>query len=231
MSWNRIPRTAIAAIALLVAAPSFGAKATSPPAKPSTLEYQVRLKSPMGNMGTRTMYMKGSNYAFLMDSAGLKVTLIKNKDGVFLIHPKQRFIGKYPPGSNREKPEVLLPGPHGDVKAFLTAVGAKKTGKEKVDKKTCDVYEYTEKTTQWKCKLWLDPKTMTPAKLYMGGSIRGQNITATYSYYKRGVTIADSRFELPKNVPIRPMPRPDKAAATSGGAEKTPDTRPEAKPQ
>jgi len=174
-------------------------------AKVDTLVYQVRMKSSLGDWGTRKMTMKGSNFVFEAESAGMKMKVIKNNDGVFLLHPFRKEAGKYPKGVNRESPMAYLPGPVGDVKAFLAKNKAKAVGKEKIDKKLCDVYTYTEKESGWKCKLWVSSKDMTPVKLEMTGTKKGDVRTVTYISYKRGVPVPDSIFQLPKDIKIRPM--------------------------
>lgn len=182
--------------------------------KPSTVVYEVKMKSAQGDMGARIMHMKGSDFAWEYDSAGLKMRLIRNKDGAFLIHPQNRYIGKYPAGSDRESPMSFLPGPIGDVKAFLANVKAEKAREETIDENTCDVYKYNEPVSGWKCELSVDQKSMKPVKLIMKGIKAEQDITANYVSYKTGEDIPDSYFVLPKDVPIRPMPERKKPSVT-----------------
>lgn len=178
---------------------------------PDTLYYEVKLNGPTGDMGVRKMYMKGSY--FLTESnitnetyAQMIFRVLKNKDGVFMIHPSNRYAAKYPPGSDRENPAVYLPGPTGDVKVFLSKHKAKKTGTEDVGSKKCDVYTYKEPVTTLDCKLWVDQKTGNPVKLQMKGKGGANSLqTATYVKYQIGASIPDSKFELPKNIPVRPM--------------------------
>jgi len=187
-------------------------------AKPKidTVVYQVQMNSPQGNMGTRKMYKKGDNFVWEADSAGIKMKFIKNKDGAFMLHPMGRFAGKYPPGTNRESPMTFLPGPAGDVKQFLDKNEAKKEGEEKIDKTLCDIYTYTEKETKWKCKLWVEQKTLRPVKMVMTGAKKSDTIDVTYISYRTGAVVADSRFELPKGLEIRPMPEKKDPPKTEG---------------
>ncbi|MFQ3548564.1 MAG: hypothetical protein SNJ70_02280 [Armatimonadota bacterium] len=168
--------------------------------------YKVNLKSSLGDMGTREMYMKDSHFNWLTDSAGLKINLIKNNDGVFMIHPKQRFIAKYPKGSNRGNHLILLPGPIGDVNVFLQTMKANKVGEETVDKKKCTIYKYDESESGWKCKLWVDTKNLKPVKMLMEAVKSENNITVTYEKYDACAKISDDKFKPPKGIPIKDMP-------------------------
>lgn len=193
-------------------------------AKPiDTVVYEVKLSSSIGNMGTRKMYRKGNHFVWETDSAGLKIKFIKNKDGAFMIHPKGRFIAKYPAGTNRESPMTFLPGPAGDVKEFLAKVKAKKEGEETVDKTLCDIYTYTEPETTWKCRLWVEQKRLAPVKMQMTGEKKADTIDVTYLSYRTGAVIAESRFELPEGVEIRPMPtRKTETEEKKGEADQKP---------
>lgn len=178
-----------------------------PANSPNGLVYETTLRSRLfGNMGLRKMYIKGSSFVWEASSAGLKAKLVKNKDGAFLLHPTGRYAAKYPPGSNRESPMVCLPGPDGNVANFLVRNKARKIGGGKIGKRVCDTYTYTEHLTRWKCKLWIDRKTLTPARLLMIGGKKSDTIIATYLSYKTGIDLPDSLFSLPKGVEIRPMP-------------------------
>jgi len=173
--------------------------------KPDTLFYEARLSCPQGDMGTRKMWMKDSNFTCEVDSAGLKRTVIKNEDGVFMVNLSRMRAAKYPPGTTRESPMSIVPGPVGDVKAFLAGNDAKKTGQEKINDKPCTIYKYKEKLTKWNCKLWVHSTSLLPVKLVMTGQRPQDNETVTYVTYKRGVDIPDSRFQLPKGITIAPM--------------------------
>ena len=117
--------------------------------------------------------------------------------------------GRYAQGSNRESPMVYLPGPTGDVKAFLAQEKALKAGKEKIGAKVCDIYTYREKVTNHYCKLWVDQKTSMPEKLLFLGGKKQDSRTATYLAYKMGCPIDDAKFVLPDKVPIMPIPTID----------------------
>lgn len=176
-------------------------------AKPSTLYFQVKMKSAAGDLIDRhEMYIKGANYVWLTYTAGMKIKLIKNDDGVFLLQPMGRFIATYERGSERESPHYFFPGPMGDVKEFLSEVDAKKVAEEKLGKKLCDVYLYSAKITGRECKLWVDKKSGVPVKLVRIGKKPELNVTGEYVTYKQNVQVPDSLFKLPKGVRIVKMP-------------------------
>ena len=206
-------RSMLSVLAILVALCS-GQSDAKP--KIDTVVYEVQMQSPQGNMGTRKMYKKGDNFVWEADSAGIKMKFIKNKDGAFMLHHLGRFAGKYPPGTNRESPMTFLPGPAGDVKQFLDKNEAKKEGEEKIDKTLCDIYTYTEKETKWKCKLWVEQKTLRPVKMVMTGAKKSDTIDVAYISYKTGLVVADSRFKLPEGIEIRPMPEKKEPPKTEG---------------
>lgn len=188
-----------------------GAEATVP----ATLHYKVRLASEgFGDMGVREMWLKGNNMRCDMNSARLPLTVIKNGQGVFLVHAWNKIAGKYPPGTPRGNPTALLPGPNGSPKAFLRNVKATKLSKqEKVGKQLCDVYSYTEPTTKRTCRLYLSAKSGAPIKLWMKGKHKVVGtVVATYSVFEQGVKVSDSLFRLPKGYDIRPMPKRDVAS-------------------
>lgn len=167
-------------------------------------------------MGTREVWLKGSSMRCNMNSAKLPITVIKNGQGVFLIHPWQKIAGKYPAGTPRGNPTALLPGPLGSTKTFLARVKAKKTGSEKVGKQLCEVYSYTEPTTKRFCKLWVDAKSRKPVKLWMKGKHKTvDTMVATYTAFEEGVKVSDSLFQLPKGYEIRPMPNQRLASGTA----------------
>lgn len=177
--------------------------------KPDTLIYHVKMKSSYGDEGTRDMFIKGTYFRLDYHSAGMESTALKNKDGAFLIPSTRRQIGKYPPGSNRENPMSYIPGPQGDVKEFIKQQGAKKVAAEKVAKKPCDVYSYTDKSSQGSCKLYVNPKTGQPVQVTFAMKMKNKvfHRTITYVSYKRGVDVPDSKFELPKGIVVVPMPQ------------------------
>jgi len=190
-------RGAIATALMLSASALCVAAATN------SVVYEVKMKSSAGNMGTRKMSLKGECFRWEANTAGLLVRIIKNHDGVYILDYKDRFAGKYPAGSSRENPSVFLPGPIGNVSAFLKQQKAKQTTKGTVNKKSCVAYEYTESVTKWNCRLWVTKASLTPVRLELIGKKKGTSVTADYSYYKLGVPIADSVFELPKGIPLR----------------------------
>ncbi len=216
----RARRLIVPAVAVL----AFCCSLSQAKAKIDTTVYEVKLMSPLGDMGTRKMYKKGDNFVWELESAELKFKFIKNKDGAFMTHPFGRFIGKYPAGTNRESPMTFLPGPVGDVKEFLDKVKATKDGSETIGKKDCDIYAYTEPETGWKCRLWVEQKTFGPVKMAMAGKAKANTVDVTYVSYKTGVVIAESRFKLPEGVSIRPMPedKKDAGAGTLSSGEAKP---------
>ena len=68
--------------------------------KSQTLYYEVKLTCPDGNMGVRKMYMKDGCFTWITQTKDLgqkgmgSITLVKNKDGAFLIDPHGRWVGK-----------------------------------------------------------------------------------------------------------------------------------------
>ena len=203
--------------------------------KPRTVVYEVKMKSAQGDMGARALHMKGSDFTWDYETGNLKMHFIKNKDGAFIIQPFGRFIGKYPAGSDRESPMTFLPGPIGDVKAFLESNKAEKVKEEKLNDKDCDVYTYHEKVSGWNCELWVEQKTMIPVQLILKGIKPEQNVTVTYVSYKTGVDVPDSLFVLPKDLKIRPMPDHLKTGAKpedkKTGDEKATDSGTAAQPE
>ncbi len=188
--------------------------------KPETCVYEVKLQCPQGDMGSKKLYVKDSYYACEMDSAGLKFKTIKNKNGVFLINDWRKHAGKYPPGTTRESPFSILPGPVGDVKQFLAGNEAKKTGQETINGKLCDIYSYKSPLGGWNCKLWAHSKSLLPIKLVMSGAKPSDTQTATYMTYKVGLDIPDSRFEIPKGYAIGDISLPKDRAASPKPAGK-----------
>ncbi len=87
--------------------------------KSQTVQYEIKLKSEaFGDMGTRKMWIKGDNFRWEYMSAGLPLKLVKNNSGIFLIHPWNKVVGKYPSLSNRGDPIALFPGPAGQSTLF-----------------------------------------------------------------------------------------------------------------
>lgn len=178
--------------------------------KPNTLHYKIKVKSEsFGDMGTREMWVKGDKMRWYYISAGLPLRIIKNQQGVFLIHPWNKTAAKYPAGSSRGNPSVLFPGPTTSPAAYLKSVKAVKGKRELLNKQPCDVYSYTEPVSKRACKLWVDPKNGAPVKLSIKGEAKKlDSLTATYEKFTVGAAVPDSLFELPKGYKIRPMPEP-----------------------
>jgi hypothetical protein len=212
LSFTRISIIAGAFI-LMLTAPSacISAKATKPTksvAKPTAgtaTIYKVRLKNPFGDAGTRTMTIDGKNFLWEVASPGMDLKLIKNNDGLFMLGSTP-FIGKYPAGHKKENPMALFPGPIGDVKAFLKANNAKSLGKATLDEEKCDVHEYKDPVSGWKCKLWVNAAKNSPMKIEVEGPNKADRASATYLSYKVNQKIPSATFELPKGKQIRPVP-------------------------
>jgi len=184
-------------------------------AVPTTLHYKVRMESASFGRGggTREFWIKGAMMRCVISSAQLSITVVKNSQGVFLLHPWNKVAGKYPDGSARGNPRILLPGPTGSPKVFLGEMKAKRLAREKVGHQLCEVYSYTEPTTRRYCKLWVDAKTGKPVKLWMKGKHKVvDEITATYLSFVEGGKISDSVFEVPKGYVVRPMPKRELAS-------------------
>lgn len=206
---------------LICAIFSLGTVTTAQNNKPYTLHYEVSMKSAsFGNMGTRKMWIKGDSVRWDYKSGKLPLTLIKNKDGVFLIHPWNKVAAKYPEGSNRANPKALLPGPTGSPKTFVKAMNAKAKGQKTVNSKKCDVYSYTDPITKLSCELWVSVDNGKPVQLLvMGKKGKADTITATYVKYEEGAAAADSLFQIPKGYEIKPMP--DKKLTSEKKTEST----------
>lgn len=193
---------------LICAIFSLGTVTTAQNNKPYTLHYEVTMKSAnFGNMGTRKLWIKGNYMRWDYQSGKLPLTLIKNKDGVFLIHPWNKVAAKYPESSNRGNPKALLPGPTGSPKAFVKAMNAKAKGQKTVNNQKCDVYTYTDPITKLACELWVSVDGGKPVQLLIKGSKgKADTITATYTKYQEGAAVSDSQFQIPKGYAVKPMP-------------------------
>ncbi|MCX6344751.1 MAG: hypothetical protein NT018_06725 [Armatimonadetes bacterium] len=178
--------------------------------------YELKLKSEsFGNMGTRKMWIKGSNMRWESKSDRLPIRLIKNSSGVFMIHPWRKFAAKYPAGTPKGNPRLYLPGPTGPVKLFLKQVNAKKLGTDKVSGQRCDVYSYSDPVTKSSAKLWVGAATSKPVKILMMGE-RGKKdtVTATYTKFDLSAKVPDALFQIPKGYTMRPMPKPGLTSKT-----------------
>jgi len=192
-----------------------GTVASSGAPVPGTLHYKVKMKSASfgKDAGTREIWIKGDKMRCEIYGGKMRVTVLKNSQGVFLLHPWNKIAGKYPDGSPRGNARTLLPGPTGSPKAFLGKMNAKKLTSDKVGKQLCEVYSYTEPTTKRFCKLWVDAKTGKPVKLWMQGKRKVMDeLTATYVLYDEGTNISDSVFDVPKGYAVRPMPKRELAS-------------------
>lgn len=207
----KLNRYIIVALAVVCALPAiaFGQPASN------TLYYLVKITGPRGDEGTRSMTIKDTNFVWTFNYQGVKIRVIKNKDGAFMISNKHS-AGKYAAGSNRERPATFLPGPLGNVKDFIADNNAKLTGTEKVNGKKCNVFTYKGKPDGDTRMLWVDAKTMAPVKLMFLGSKPNHTRTVVYKAYKLGIPVSDSLFVLPKELTVRPMPeRPTKTNITA----------------
>jgi outer membrane lipoprotein-sorting protein len=182
-------------------------------AVPGTLHYKVKMQSSFGNMGRREVWLKDGMMRCEIVTARMPLTIVKNRQGVFLIHAWNKVAGKYPEGSPRGNPRALLPGPTGTPKVFLRAVNAVKQTSQKVGKQNCDVYSYTEPTTKRFCKLWVDTSSGKPVKLWLKGKrAKVDDVTVTYVSFEQGAKVSSSLFELPSGYAVRPMPKRDLAS-------------------
>lgn len=202
LSLRRLQFTILIAALVLVIQGTVACSAQRPTASRTTI-YQVHLKSTFGDAGTRKMTIDGKNFRWEVSSPGISVKLIKNPDGLFMLG-RTKFAVKYAPGSKREQPMALFPGPIGDVKTFLKSHNAKPPVKAVLNNKKCMVYEYTEST--WRCKLWVDAVTSTPIQIELSGAKKADFVKATYVSYKLNKPIPASTFELPKGIKVRAMP-------------------------
>lgn len=200
---------------LLCAVAVIGSAADAGPTVPVTLHYKVKMQSASfgKDAGTREVWIKGDKMRCEIYGGKLRVTLVKNSQGVFLLHPWSKVAGKYPDGSPRGNPRTLLPGPTGSTAIFLAKVNAKRLDDQKVGNRVCKVYSYTEPTTKRFCKLWVDAKSSKPVKLWMKGKRKVMDeLIATYVLYDQTSSISDSVFELPTGYAVRPMPKRELAS-------------------
>jgi len=193
----------------LVAAVVFAAQgmllcATAGP-KAQTTIYEVHLKSTFGDAGTRKLTLAGENFLWEVSSPGLNLKLIKNSDGLFMLG-RTKIAVKYADDDRRRSPMALFPGPIGDVKTFLKSNNAKPAGKEVVNKKKCVIYTYTQSTSGWRCKLWINEATYMPVQIQLNGPKKDDYVKATYVSYKLNTPVPASTFELPKGMRVRSMP-------------------------
>lgn len=196
------------------------AMAAQQPSKPVQLHYELKLKSgAFGDMGVRKMWISGSEMRWESNSARLKLVLLKNKDGVFLVHPWKKIAAKYPEGTNRANPLQVFPGPAGPVQAFLTSIGAIKHGTEKVAGQYCSIYSYNAPGTKRLVRLWVGAKSGKPVQLRLKGvNGKADTVTAAYTCYDLGDSARSANFQLPEGYKIMPMP---KLSPTSKKAGKT----------
>ncbi len=207
---------------LLCAVVFIGTAVNAGESSPTGLHYKVKMKSASfgKDAGTREIWLKGDKMRCEIYGGKLRVTVIKNSQGVFLLHPWNKVAGKYTDDSPRGNVRTLLPGPTGSTKAFLSKIKAKKLSGEKVGKQFCEVYSYTEPTTKRHCKLWVDKKTSKPVRLWMQGKHKVMDeLTATYVRYDDGTKISDSLFEVPKGYVVRPMPKRELASKQMNSAK------------
>lgn len=178
-----------------------------------TLFYEAKLKSSsFGDMGTRRMWIKNDCMRWESMTKQLKMVVIKNSEGVFLLHPWKKAAGKYPAGTTRDNPSTFLPGPIGPTNTFLADVKATRSGGEKVGKEMCDIYTYQAPCDKRVCKLWVSKTSGKPVKLVVAGERRKTDtITAVYTKFEPGARIIDSQFRLPNGYSVRMIPI-DKAA-------------------
>jgi len=193
---------------LICAVLSIGAAAGREASQPRTVHYEVKLKSAsFGDMGIRKMWIKGSNMRWESKSAQLLVRIVKNKQGVFMIPHWPKIWAKYPKGTNRQNPMVLLPGPIGRPRDFLKSMKAVGRGRETVNKQPCSVYTYTEPTTKRDCRIWISASSGKPVKLVVKGvEGKASTVIATYTQFVVGVSVPDSLFEMPKGYVEKTMP-------------------------
>lgn len=196
------------------------AMAAQQPTQPMQVHYELKLKSgAFGDMGVRKMWIKGNEMRWESKSARLKLVLIKNKDGVFLVHPWKKIAAKYPDGTNRADPLQVFPGPVGPVQTFLKSIGAIKHGTEKAAGQKCTVYTYKAPGSKRSVTLWVNANSGKPVRLRLDG-VKGKvdTITAAYTRYDLASGAGSAGFQVPGGYKIMPMP---KMSPTSNKAGKT----------
>jgi hypothetical protein len=212
---RRHPISLIIGAVLLV-----GAASQAVTSGPQTLLYEVKLKSSLGDMGTRTMYVKGNSLRWEGKVDKLPMLVVRNSKGTFLIHPWYKIAARYPKDSTRNDPGSYLPGPVEAPKVFLARMNATKGKQEKAEGQLCDVYSYYSKVADRDCRLWVSTKTQKPVKLVLAGVKKKKDtVTAIYTKFVVGAKVPDSLFEIPKGYAIRDMPRPKLASSDTANSK------------
>lgn len=200
----------IARIVLFVSLLAFIAAAAG--AASTSLAVEMKLSSKnLGGMGDARLWIKGDFYRWEKTMQTMVVTIVKNADGVFLIHPMKRWAAKYEPGSNRENPASVVIGPFGDVNTYLKEQKARKLTTAVLNGRKCVVWTWnTGKTTI--NKLYVDEKKNVPVKFIIAGTEKkADTLEVIYKKYELGAKIDDSRFQLPEGIEIRNMPKREAA--------------------
>ena len=135
----------ITALILLSITLSLGTASWAGPSKQQAVYIETKMKSEsFGDLGTRKMWIKGPDMRWESslrkedEPKDVPLCLIKNKQGVFLIHPWKKVVAQYPNNTNRSNPAVLLPGPSGPPRQFLEAVKAVKGKQQTIGHQVCD---------------------------------------------------------------------------------------------
>jgi outer membrane lipoprotein-sorting protein len=164
-----------------------------------------------GKGGTAKFWIKGDKVREEKKSGGgLRVVMITNEQGMFMKNKYSNIWAKLPSSMGHGLVERLLGGPAGDPKPFLKARSAKKTGMEKLNGESCEVWSYRTRKNEERYKLWISATTGKPVKLerdaLLGGNFR-EKITVNYTNFAWNVPVEDALFKVPANEQVREMNR------------------------
>ncbi len=177
-------------------------------ASTKSLVAEMKLSSKnLGGMGDARLWIKGDSYRWEKSLQNMVITIVKNSDGVFLIHPAKRWAAKYEQGSNRENPASVVMGPFGDIDSYLKEQKARKLATTVLNGRKCVVWTWGNAKTITN-KLYVDEKKNVPVKMVIvGNEKKSDTIEIVYKKYELGAKIDDSVFKLPEGIEIRNMPK------------------------
>ena len=111
---------------------------------PKTLVCEVKVVTAEGDGTIRKLFVKGTNWRGEMTTQGMLFRTIKNSQGLFTLHPSDRFALQYPTGTTRDLPQSFVPCPIDDFDGYFKRVEAKTGEQTTFEGKKCDVYTYDD---------------------------------------------------------------------------------------
>jgi hypothetical protein len=206
----------------LVLALALRVATAAPPSPPKTFECEYVVRTPVYGVVDRAKYTsKGDLVRYQKRSgAGLKLLFLRNRQGTYQLNMHTNDGAKYGPDWVKNSERLLVtPGPQGDPKVFLKGVRARRTGREKVNGRTADVWTYDLPTVMQKpivVHLYMDQREQRPVKvetrmqLSQGKGIgRTDIVTIEYASYRWGFPLPDSFFDLPKGAKLVDLGTPE----------------------